>query len=46
VMRGESAPAIARHAMANGMHRLRDDGLDKVRSGHTSLAEVGRVAGS
>ena len=46
VMRGESAPAIARQAMANGMHRLRDDGLDKVRSGHTSLAEVGRVAGS
>ncbi|HVP02638.1 MAG TPA: ATPase, T2SS/T4P/T4SS family [Solirubrobacteraceae bacterium] len=46
LMRGEAAPAIARQAMAAGMRRLRDDGLDKVRSGHTSLAEVGRVAGS
>ncbi len=46
VMRGEPSPAISRQAMAEGMRRLRDDGLDKVRSGHTSLAEIGRVAGS
>ena len=32
--------------MANGMHRLRDDGLEKVREGVTSLAEVLRVLGN
>jgi type IV pilus assembly protein PilB len=28
------------------MRRLRDDGLEKVRSGTTSMAEVARVTGS
>jgi type IV pilus assembly protein PilB len=32
-------------AVAVGMHRLRDDGLEKVRQGTTSLAEVLRVLG-
>jgi type IV pilus assembly protein PilB len=41
------APAgeIARIAVAQGMRRLRDDGLEKVRAGDTSLAEVARVVG-
>jgi type IV pilus assembly protein PilB len=41
------APAgeIARTAVAQGMRRLRDDGLEKVRAGDTSLAEVARVVG-
>jgi type IV pilus assembly protein PilB len=41
------APAvdIARVAVAQGMRTLLDDGLDKVRSGQTTLAEVGRVTG-
>jgi type IV pilus assembly protein PilB len=32
-------------AVADGMHRLLDDGLDKVRQGITSMAEVLRVLG-
>ena len=32
-------------AVAAGMHRLLDDGLDKVRQGITSMAEVLRVLG-
>jgi type II secretory ATPase GspE/PulE/Tfp pilus assembly ATPase PilB-like protein len=31
--------------VAAGMNRLRDDGLEKVRQGITSLAEVLRVLG-
>jgi type IV pilus assembly protein PilB len=38
-----SADRVAAVAMRNGMHRLRDDGLDKVRHGVTSIAEVARV---
>ena len=30
----------------NGMRRLRDDGLEKVRQGRTSIAEVARVTGT
>jgi type IV pilus assembly protein PilB len=39
------APAgeIAAAAISAGMRRLREDGLDKVRSGETSFAEVARV---
>ncbi len=39
------APAgeIAKVAISQGMRTLLDDGLDKVRAGHTSLAEIGRV---
>ncbi|NLT05672.1 MAG: Flp pilus assembly complex ATPase component TadA [Solirubrobacterales bacterium] len=40
-----SADAIAAIAVEQGMRRLRDDGLDKVAAGVTSLAEVLRVAG-
>jgi type IV pilus assembly protein PilB len=28
------------------MHRLKDDGLDKVKQGRTSMAEIARVVGS
>jgi type IV pilus assembly protein PilB len=33
-------------AMREGMRRLRDDGLDKVREGLTSVAEVERMTSS
>ena len=33
-------------AMGEGMRRLREDGLDKVKSGVTSIAEIARVTGS
>jgi type IV pilus assembly protein PilB len=44
----ERAPAdqITAVAMREGMRRLRDDGLDKVKAGITSMAEVARVTGS
>jgi type IV pilus assembly protein PilB len=37
---------IAAVAVREGMRRLREDGLDKVKSGLTSIAEVSRVTGS
>ncbi|HEX4108055.1 MAG TPA: ATPase, T2SS/T4P/T4SS family [Solirubrobacteraceae bacterium] len=40
------ADEIREVAVRQGMRRLRDDGLDKVRHGRTSIAEVGRVIGS
>jgi type IV pilus assembly protein PilB len=42
------APAsdIAEVAVRQGMRLLRDDGLDKVRNGMTSIAEVTRVTGT
>jgi type IV pilus assembly protein PilB len=33
-------------AVQQGMRRLRDDGLDKVKQGRTSIAEIARVIGS
>jgi type IV pilus assembly protein PilB len=33
-------------AVREGMRRLRDDGLEKVRQGLTSIAEIARVIGS
>jgi type IV pilus assembly protein PilB len=44
----ERAPAdqIAAIAVREGMRRLREDGLDKVKSGVTSMAEIARVTGS
>ncbi|MCW2967838.1 MAG: type secretion system protein GspE [Solirubrobacteraceae bacterium] len=44
----QRAPAdqIAEVAVSEGMTRLRDDGLAKVRTGVTSIAEVARVTGS
>jgi type IV pilus assembly protein PilB len=40
-----SAEAIAEVAVANGMRRLREEGVEKVRAGLTSFAELARVAG-
>jgi type IV pilus assembly protein PilB len=44
----ERAPseAVRDVAVSQGMSRLRDDGLEKVRQGRTSMAEVTRVLGS
>jgi type IV pilus assembly protein PilB len=41
-----SADRIAAVAVRNGMRRLRQDGLDKVKHGRTSIAEVARVTSS
>ena len=41
-----SSGEIEEAAVAAGMHRLRDDGFEKVRNGITSLAEVLRVLGN
>ena len=41
-----SADAIAEVATREGMRRLREDGLEKIRMGRTSLAEVARVTGT
>jgi type IV pilus assembly protein PilB len=40
------AEAIRDVAVAQGMTRLRDDGLNKVRLGRTSMAEIARVIGT
>jgi type IV pilus assembly protein PilB len=39
------AEAIRDLAVEQGMRRLRDDGLDKVKQGRTSIAEIARVIG-
>jgi type IV pilus assembly protein PilB len=41
-----SVEAMTELAISQGMRRLRDDGMVKVRAGITSLAEVARVVGS
>ncbi len=41
-----SADAIAELAVRQGMRRLRDDGLEKVKQGLTSIAEITRVTGA
>ncbi|WP_249009846.1 GspE/PulE family protein [Conexibacter sp. DBS9H8] len=41
-----SADQIAAIAVSQGMRRMREDGLEKVKAGITSLAEVTRVTGS
>jgi type IV pilus assembly protein PilB len=43
----QHAPAdqIERAAVEQGMRRIREDGLDKVKSGLTSMAEIARVTG-
>jgi type IV pilus assembly protein PilB len=48
LMAVERAPAdrIADVAMQQGMRSLREDGLEKVRQGRTSIAEVSRVTSS
>jgi type IV pilus assembly protein PilB len=44
----DRAPAdqLGAVAVREGMRRLRDDGLEKVKSGLTSMAEIARVTGS
>jgi type IV pilus assembly protein PilB len=41
-----SAEQIGAVAVREGMRRLRDDGLDKVKSGVTSMPEIARVTGT
>ncbi len=41
-----SSEQIRDVAVSQGMRRLRDDGLEKVKQGRTSIAEVARVLGS
>jgi type IV pilus assembly protein PilB len=41
-----SADQISAVAVREGMRKLRDDGLDKVKAGLTSMAEVARVTGT
>jgi type IV pilus assembly protein PilB len=41
-----SAEEIREVAIRDGMRRLRDDGLEKVRQGLTSIAEIARVLGT
>jgi len=41
-----SADQIGARAVREGMRRLRDDGLEKVQAGLTSMAEIARVTGS
>jgi len=40
-----AADELCEVAVQQGMRRLRDDGLDKVRQGRTSIAELARVLG-
>jgi type IV pilus assembly protein PilB len=42
----EPTETIANAAVDEGMMRLREDGLEKVRRGLTSIAEIARVAGT
>ena len=46
ILRKASGDEIAAAAVAAGMRRLRDDGLEKVRQGITSIAEMLRVVGT
>jgi len=46
VLQRASAAEVAEVAVAQGMRRLRDDGLDKVKQGATTIEEVVRVTGS
>jgi type IV pilus assembly protein PilB len=46
IVEKRQAEAIAEVAVAQGMRRLRDDGLDKVRAGTTSMSELLRVLGA
>ncbi len=46
ILQRAPADAIAASATRDGMRRLRDDGLEKVKAGLTSMAEVARVTGS
>jgi type IV pilus assembly protein PilB len=41
-----SSDEIGEVAATQGMRRLKDDGLEKVKQGRTSIAEIARVCGS
>jgi len=42
----KSSAEIQEVAVQQGMRRMRDDGIEKVREGRTSMAEVMRVIGA
>src|SRR3954467_4594594 len=46
VVQRAGADAIAEVAVRQGMRRLREDGLQKVQQGRTSIAEIARVVGT
>jgi type IV pilus assembly protein PilB len=46
ILERASVDVMVSVAVAEGMRRLRDDGLDKVREGLTSVAEVERMTSS
>jgi type IV pilus assembly protein PilB len=46
ILEKNSADEMREYARAQGMRTLREDGLEKIREGVTSVAEVLRVAGS
>jgi type IV pilus assembly protein PilB len=46
ILERASVDAMVAVAVREGMHRLRDDGLEKVREGLTSIAEVERMTSS
>jgi type IV pilus assembly protein PilB len=46
ILQHASVDDIAATAARQGMHRLRDDGIEKVRAGQTSIEEVERIATS
>ena len=46
ILERASVDEMVKVAMSEGMHRLRDDGLAKVREGLTSIAEVERITAS
>jgi type IV pilus assembly protein PilB len=46
ILERASATAIGELAVANGMRRLRADGLEKIKQGLTTVSEVVRVTGS
>jgi type IV pilus assembly protein PilB len=41
-----SSEQLAAVAVREGMRRLREDGLEKVKAGITSMVEIARVTGS
>jgi type IV pilus assembly protein PilB len=45
IVRRAPAHELAELAVAQGMSRLHDDGVDKIIAGETTLAELGRVLG-
>lgn len=46
IVRGSDAGAIKKQALANGMKTLREDGIDKVLQGHTTIDELMRATHS